>query len=43
LIARLLLDKPGARRDAKLVQANIEMVADFYRHDIETLRDAMVA
>jgi hypothetical protein len=42
-IARLLLEKPRARRDAKQVQANIEILAEFYEQDIVALRDAMLS
>ena len=42
-MARLLLDKPRARREAKQVQANIELVADFYQQDIVALREALAA
>ena len=42
-MARLLLDKPGARREAKQVQARLELAADFYRSDIVALREALAA
>ncbi len=38
LIARQLLDKPAARREAKQVQENLELLASFYQSDIVPLR-----
>jgi predicted GIY-YIG superfamily endonuclease len=40
-IARLLLDKPRARRDAEQVQSWLMLVSDFYQSDIVALREAL--
>lgn len=42
-IARQLLEKPRARRDAQQVQSHLEEIAEFYQSDIVTLREAQLA
>jgi predicted GIY-YIG superfamily endonuclease len=42
-VTRLLLEKPRARREAKQVQGNLELVAEFYQTDILSLRAALAA